>query len=67
MTRSEAQHKLDTCPRFKQLAIESRGLSKFVGESGDLVARAIGLDYGNRLRACLAETKEKRIKHSTPY
>mmetsp|Transcript_32246 Transcript_32246/g.53291 ORF Transcript_32246/g.53291 Transcript_32246/m.53291 type:complete len:137 (-) Transcript_32246:182-592(-) len=35
--------------------------------TGELVNRAIALDYGNRLRACLIQTKNRKSRHSTPY
>jgi hypothetical protein len=79
MTSSQAQLKLDSCPRFRQMTNEYEGTlstSKSVstkktsgrGEEQELIVnRAIALDYGNRLRACLLETNNHKVKHSTPY
>jgi hypothetical protein len=98
LSREQAEEKLNHCPRFKQLVLESQGMnlpssssnattaaavssssswsSIFLrqqqqttacdGQDGlDIVERAVMLDYGTRLRACLLE--EKKVKHSTPY
>ena len=101
LSREQAEDKLNHCPRFKQLVLESQGMnlpsssstaaavssssssssswsSIFLrqqqqttacdGQDGlclDVVDRAVMLDYGTRLRACLLE--EKKVKHSTPY
>jgi hypothetical protein len=62
MTSHQAQSKLDSCPRFRQMTNEYTSTT-----GGGLVNRAIALDYGNRLRACLLETKNRKVKHSTPY
>lgn len=67
MTRDEAQRKMEDCDNFKSLAEKSKGLWRRDTKDDDLVGRAVALDYGNRLRACLADSKSKRVKHRTPY